>query len=296
MARRDMSQKKGSLNHQIHMRMEEMKCMGESRHQAKQEYREMVGHNQTHNRTIGIHSHATYDAYKSSCKAFTNYLKENSPEVKNINDVDEGHVIKFIQSRAEEVYSPSTYSKDMAALNKIFNTEVTKSDCDVANRSYKTIENNRELKPHHEKINFDNYKSEISMIQATGIRRSSLETITKDSFKYDTNGTPTHICVTEKGGRYREAEIRESYREEIREIVEKAGNERVFEHIPNRLPTHRFRQEYAEKLYEEKLEKIENTEDREQYRGYDREILREVSENLGHNREDVIVYHYLYVR
>ena len=39
MARRDMSQKKGSLNHQIHMRMEEMKCMGESRHQAKQEYR-----------------------------------------------------------------------------------------------------------------------------------------------------------------------------------------------------------------------------------------------------------------
>ena len=239
---------------------------------------------------------ATYDAYKSSCKAFTNYLKENSPEVKNINDVDEGHVIKFIQSRAEEGYSPSTYSKDMAALNKIFNTEVTKSDCDVANRSYKTIENNRELKPHHEKINFDNYKSEISMIQATGIRRSSLETITKDSFKYDTNGTPTHICVTEKGGRYREAEIRESYREEIREIVEKAGNERVFEHIPNRLPTHRFRQEYAEKLYEEKLEKIENTEDREQYRGYDREILREVSENLGHNREDVIVYHYLYVR
>ena len=70
MARRDMSQKKGSLNHQIHMRMEEMKCMGESRHQAKQEYREMVGHNQTHNRTIGIHSHATYDAYKSSCKGF----------------------------------------------------------------------------------------------------------------------------------------------------------------------------------------------------------------------------------
>ena len=105
-----------------------------------------------------------------------------------------------------------------------------------------------------------------------------------------------HLHIFEKGGRYREAEIRESYREEIREIVEKAGNERVFEHIPNRLPTHRFRQEYAEKLYEEKLEKIENTEDREQYRGYDREILREVSENLGHNREDVIVYHYLYVR
>ena len=249
-------------------------------------------------RAVGIASSKTLLLFRTSPNVFEDALNKNSnsPEVKNINDVDEGHVIKFIQSRAEEAYSPSTYSKDMAALNKIFNKEVTKSDCDDANRSYKTIENNRKLQQPNEKINFDNYKSEISMIQATGIRRSSLETITKDSFKYDTNGTPTHICVTEKGGRYREAEIRESYREEIREIVEKAGNERVFEHIPNRLPTHRFRQEYAEKLYEEKLEKIENTEDREQYRGYDREILREVSENLGHNREDVIVYHYLYVR
>lgn len=296
MGKRDMNKKRGSLNHQIHERMEQMKCMGQSRHQAKQEYREMKGTNQTHNRTVGIHSHGTYNAYKSTCKGFVEYAKENCLDIKNIEDVDEGHIKQYIEHRAEQGYSAHTYSKDMAALNKIFNTELTKSDCNVPNRSYKTIENNRELKEHHNKINFDNYKSEISMIQATGIRRSSLETITKDSFKYDTNGTPTHICVTEKGGRYREAEIRESYREYVREIVENAGNGKIFEHIPNRLPTHRFRQEYATKMYEEKLEKVENTEDREQYRGYDKEILREVSENLGHNREDIIVYHYLYVR
>ena len=291
-----MSQKRGSLNHQIHQRMEQMKCMGESRHQAKQEYREMVGHNHTHNKTVGIHSHATYNAYKSSCKAFTSFLKDNCKEVRHIEDIDDAHIKKFIEHRAEQGYSAHTYSKDMAALNKIFNTEITKADCDVQNRSYKTIENNRELKEHHNKINFDNYKSEISMIQGCGMRRSSLETIDKNSFKYDSNGNPTHACLTEKGGRYREAEIRESYREEIREIIANAGEGKIFEHIPNRLPTHRFRQEYATKLYEEKLEKIENTEDREQYRGYDREVLREVSQNLGHNREDVIVYHYLYVK
>lgn len=284
-----------SLNNQIHMRMQEMKCMGESRHQAKQEYKEMTGSNQTHNKTIGIHSYNTYDAYKSSCKAFTSFLKENCKEVKNINDIDDAHVKKFIEHRAEDRYSAHTYSKDLAALNKIFNTEVTKSDCNVANRSYKTIENNRELKEHHNKINFNNYKNEVSMVQACGMRRSSLTELTKDSFKYNSDGTPTHVKLVEKGGRYREAEIRESYREQIGKIIDEAGKEKIFEHIPNRLPTHRFRQEYAQELYKEKLASIENTEGREIYRGYDREILKEVSQNLGHNREDVIVYHYLKV-
>lgn len=287
---------RGSLNYQLHQRMEQMKCLGESRHQAKAEYKQMVGHNKTHNKTVGMHSHKTYDAYKSSCKVFTNFLKEQCQEVKNINDIDDAHVKKFIEYRAEQGYSAHTYSKDLAALNKIFNTDIKKADCDVANRSYKTIENNREYKEHHDKINFNNYKSEIIMVQATGMRRSSMTEITKDSFKYDSHGTPTHVHLTEKGGRERDAEIREEYREHVREIVESAGSGRVFEHIPNRLPTHRFRQEYATKLYEEKIKKLENTEDREQFRGYDREVLREVSENLGHNREDVVVYHYLYVK
>lgn len=284
-----------SLNNQVHQRMEQMKCMGESRHQAKQEYKEMIGHNQTHNKTVGIHSYSTYEAYKSSCKAFTSFLKENCKEVKNISDVDDAHVKKFIEHRAEEGYSAHTYSKDLAALNKIFNTELTKADCDVANRSYKTIENNRELREHHNKINFDNYKNEIIMVQGCGMRRSSLTELTKDSFRYDSSGTPTHARLTEKGGRYREAEIRESYRADIKQIIDGAGKEKIFEHIPNRLPAHRFRQEYAQKLYEEKLEKVDNTRDREVYRGYDRAILKEVSENLGHNREDIIVYHYLKV-
>lgn len=287
---------RGSLNYQIHQRMEQLKCLGESRHQAKEEYKQMVGHNKTHNKTVGMHSHGTYNAYKSSCKAFTNFLKEQCQEVKNISDIDDAHVKKFIECREEQGYSAHTYSKDLAALNKMFNTDIKKVDCDVANRSYKAIENNRDLKEHHKNINLDNYRDVRTFIEGTGVRRSSLEKIDRDSFKYDHNGVPERVCVVEKGGRYREAEIRESYREYIQHQIQNAGENKLFEHIPNRFPCHRFRQEYAEKLYEEKLEKLENAENREQYRGYDREILREVSKNLGHNREDVIVYHYLYVK
>ena len=285
---------RGSLNYQLHQRMEQLKCFGESRDIAKKEYRELTGANT--NRSIGIHAYNTYSSYKSVGKGFISYVKENCEDIKKIEQIDEAHIKSYVEHRANEGYSAHTYSRDLAALNKLFNTELTKADCNVENRHYKDITNNRDLKEHHSHINLDNYKDVRTFIEATGVRRSSLEKLDRDSFKYDHNGAPERVCVVEKGGRYREAEIRESYREYIQHQIEHAGENKLFEHIPNRFPCHRYRQEYATKLYEEKLEKLENIEDRERYRGYDREILREVSENLGHNREDVIVYHYLYVK
>ncbi len=283
-----------SINKQMHDRMESMKCFGESRDIAKKEYKELTGANT--NRTIGIHSYNTYEAYKGVSKGFVAYVKENFDDIKKLDDIEEVHIKSYVEHRASEGYSPHTYSRDLAGLNKLFNTELTKADCNVENRHYQEITNNRDFKEHHNHINLDNYKDVTNFIEATGVRRSSLEKIDSNSFKYDEKGLISHVCVTEKGGRYREAEIRESYRDYVQHQVENLGENKLFEHIPNRLPTHRFRQEYATKLYEEKIEKLENSEDREQFRGYDREILKEVSENLGHNREDVIVYHYLYVR
>lgn len=44
------------MDYQMHLRMEQMKCIGESRNQAKQEYKEMlhIGEH-ANNRTVGIH-------------------------------------------------------------------------------------------------------------------------------------------------------------------------------------------------------------------------------------------------
>ena len=52
------------LDYQMHSRMQEMDCIGESRHKAKAEYREILNEKNIHNRTVGIHSFKTYDAYK----------------------------------------------------------------------------------------------------------------------------------------------------------------------------------------------------------------------------------------
>ena len=320
---RARTNKRGSLNHQINQRMQSMKCMGESRHIARQEAKENLGYE--NNRTVGIHSYKTYEAYQSTSKQFTLWAKETGQGLRNIEDVKEQHIKDFIKDRYEEGYSAHTYSKDLAALNKIFNTHITKADCDVANRSYKDITNNREMKEHHNHINYNNYSSEIAVVQATGMRRSNVEKVTPNTFNYKEDGTPYQIRLcdersqggsdwSEKGGRDRIVDIPEQYQERIKEIIDyhkeqgKLENTPLFEHIPSRLGTHRFRQEFAETTYNNYINQhgegtmkvsdvLENSHSQSTtYRGYDVGALKHTTEQLGHNRLDVVVYNYLNAR
>lgn len=103
------------LDYQMHLRMESMKCICESRHQAKQEYKEMMGKNSS-NRTMGIHSHLTYDAYKQTSIEFIRYLRSNYKDIKYVEQVKEEHVVAYLQYRQDDGKSSHTISKDMAAL------------------------------------------------------------------------------------------------------------------------------------------------------------------------------------
>lgn len=317
--------KRGSLNRQINERMKSMNCIGQSRHIAKEEAKNELGYE--NNRTIGIHSYATFDAYKSTCKQFVLWSKEENKGIRNIEDVKEEHIKEFIKYREEEGYSAHTYSKDLAGLNKVFNTHLTKEDCNVANRSYYDISNNREFKEHHNHINYNNYKSEIDVVRATGMRRSNVEKVTPNTFNYREDGTPYQIRLcderkyggadwSEKGGRDRIVDIPEQYQERIKEVIEEHrangydDNKQLFEHIPSRLGTHRFRQEFAKVTYNKYLEehgagtmKLQDTgfnqfanNENTEFRGYDVGALKYTTKQLGHNRLDVVVYNYLKAR
>lgn len=323
---RARTNKRGSLNHQINQRMQSLNCIGESRQIAKQEAREELGYR--YNRTVGIHSYKTFETYKNSCKQFTSWVKENYEGIRNIEDVKEEHIKDYIKHRENEGCSAYTYSKDLAALNKVFNYHITKQDCDVANRSYTDITNNREMKEHHNHINYDNYKSEITVLQSTGMRRESLEKVSPSSFNYDDKGYPVSIRLiderayggvnmAEKGGREREAEIPYNMREEMKQVIDTKLEENdgdiykpMFDYVPTRLGTHRFRQEYAENTYKSYLEEygeatktledtdIKGYEENENttFRGYDVGALYHTTKMLGHNRLEVVVYNYLKAR
>lgn len=64
----------------------------------------------------------------------------------------------------------------------------------------------------------------------------------------------------------------------------------MFEKYSRAINNHKYRREYAQEMYKQYLK---GRKDKKNWRGYDKEALEWVSKNLGHNRLDVVVYHYM---
>lgn len=279
------------LDYQMHLRMEQMKCIGESRHQAKHEYKEMlhVGEH-ANNKTIGIHSYKTYDAYKQTSIEFSRYMKTNHKDVKDISQVKEVHAVEYLQHRQRDGKSSYTISKDMAALNKLYYFEITKKMAGIKKRSYKDITRSRLSREHDRKYNPNNYADQITLAKATGCRRESVLVIDAKRFTWK-NGLPDKIYLKEKGGKERYATIIGEYKEEIKRIIESSNsNHPLFEKYTKKIDNHALRGEYAKQRYTEILG---GRSDQKDYRGYDSRVLKVLTRDLGHNRYDVVVYNYL---
>lgn len=302
---RQISKKKGdvflgrrnkSLNRQLFERLESMSRIGESKHQAKQEYRQYCeSHGIAWNpaKATGIFSYKTYDAYKQTSKEFARWLKENYG-IKNIDQITRHHCSEYLRERQDEYKTSWTNSKDLSAMNKLFNFGLTKSEVGLNPRSYKNVVRSRLERPHDSKVNLKNYKDQVTFACGSGCRRESVLRVVPADFRRDNSGMVVAVRLVEKGGLEREATILQSYREEITRIVNNANADKsrpLFSKYPNRIDNHAFRSEYAAARY---VELTVGKEDlKNDYRGYDAECLQKVSHDLGHNRISVVVEHYL---
>ena len=291
-----MGRNNKSLAHQLHERMNSMIRFGESKHQAKKEYRAWAEENNKKwnpAKATGIFSYGTYENYKQVSIKFKEWLDTAHPEIKKINEIKEEHVGEYLKMRVNADMSAYTIGKDMAALNKILGYEIKRKDFDLPGRSCKDVTRSRLDREHDKKVNYSNYRAQIDVARATGLRRASMLRLTPERFLRDARGTVAGIWLKEKGGKVRIAPILDSLRERVTEIVDsRIGQEKLFERYPNRIDNHSFRREYALERYNELVSKKE-PDQLELYRGYDKETILKVSEELGHNRLDVIVEHYL---
>ena len=279
------------LDYQMHQRMEQMKAIGESRHVAKEEYRQMIDGN-SNNKTLGIHSFNTYSAYKQTSTEFIKYIRQNHNEIKNIGQISREHIIEYLVGRQGEGKSAYTISKDMAALNKLFNTTVSKKEAGIKERSYKDVSRSREPKSHDKKYNPQNYREQIAFARATGCRRESVLRIKPEDFILDKSGLPQMVYLKEKGGKERHATILEEYRETLKELIKgKEEGVLLFSRYTKKIDNHAFRAEYAKERYREII-KSKGT-DKKDFRGFDKECLKILTRDLGHNRLDIVIYHYL---
>lgn len=274
--------RKPSLGHQMHLRMDQMNCLGQSRHLAKLQSGK--------HRTAGIHSGVTYETYKQTSKEFISWMRINYKEIKDINDITEKHIIEYLIYRQGKELAPITVAKDMAALNKLFNLYLTKKIVGLKQVSYKDITRSRLPRAHDKKYNAENYREQIDIAKATGCRRQSVLKIKPNDFVFD-GADPIGVNLKEKGGKHRVATILEAYRSRVKEILEgKDRDKPLFDSYTSKIDNHAFRGEYARDREQELVSK--NPSD-EYYRGYDKKAIGQVSKDLGHDRLSVVVYHYM---
>lgn len=268
------------------------------------------------NRAEGIHSIRTADTYRSIANSFADFLKGQG--VRSMAEIERQHIEDYMLSRSD--LSAYTHNRDLSAINKLLDTRYIPRDFGFQDRKYSHITNNRgtalydtsEAKRNREQLDF---------VRATGIRRQSIATITPEQAIRNASGQVIGFNVIEKGGRERNCVVLEQERQRITELVnqkstEQGANAPMFRAVDSNANPHYARREYAQALYtdlklaheqgydyydglrsrfinEQALDKAVSRYNNEIVRGYDRDVMGEVSQNMGHNRIDVILYHYL---
>lgn len=263
-----------SINHQLWQVLESKKAIGESRHVAKQVARA------NGQKVDTIHSYKTYSAYKESSKRFAKWLKQEFSEIKDIRDIDKDVGAMYVKYREQQGVSPYTYSQDIAMLNKILNLGLTKTYCNVGERSLKGITQNRTS---------NGYKTPSGrlelIIKSTGLRRNELYNLKKSDLLID-KGRVTGVKVRRgsKGGRPREVDVIHQYQKALYKAVEsiESDSKVVTEQIPKQLQTHMLRAEFAQEKYKELVDL--GREDPK----------KDLTEYMGHNRKGVLVHYGVY--
>lgn len=80
----------------------------------------------------------------------------------------------YLLHRQEQGLSAWTTSKDMPALNKIFDTNLTKREIGLRERSYNDTTRLRVENMHDNEVNRANYQAQIDIASAFGLRRESI--------------------------------------------------------------------------------------------------------------------------
>jgi integrase len=287
------------INNQLQHKISEITHLGQSKKEAQAEAREIYikehGNLQGYNisKTYSIRSINTAIAYRKSCEQFAIWLK-NEKSTNKINLVTRELVGEYMKHRQDKGLSAWTLKKDLAAINKIFDFNLTSKELDLKERKLTNIKRSRSGPDKSRPGLIKKCREQIYLINACGCRRESVTKVKYNDIIFDENNIAIKIHLTEKGGKHRLAPILDSHKKEFTSMIQKYENNysNIFNDFDSHVEAHYYRHLYAKGLYNELCEKILPTT--ELYKGYRVEVLKEVSKALGHNRLNVVVNNYFY--
>lgn len=292
-------------------------AFGESKHEAKKE----LDFGQS---TYKIYSFDTYNTYDKETKKYAEWLKEEKG-ISKIKDIQETkqYTQEYLQSRLDKGCSVWTVKMQKSALGMLYGEPIK---MDMPKRDIKDIDRSR----HNRNAHFardGKYKDVYTIALATGGRRADIEKLRPQDFKMQ-DGKLYVSFKDSKGGRDRLSYVRQEYVQDVLKIVQKVeleGKEKVLEEVPSNMDIHALRKEYAYNLYQDILKDndlktflLEHEPPRKEYRTsvnkdgqkvtkevqkdiyktrdgdiFKRDDIYIISRQLGHNRIDTAICHYL---
>jgi len=298
----------GSIIYQFFQKWDSLKHFGESKHQAKMREKErckQTGEKWNPARVEGLYDTNTCDQYKKLALKFLTTCRDEYG-IKNLSEVTRDHASEYLKNHINAGYANDTIRKEFSALAKLLDCHTYDFSVPMPPKP-KRLEITRSRLPrlHDKEYRPDKYKDVIEFSLATGLRRKELAALKPEDIYRKEDGRLYCHVERGKGGRQREVRVlrdKENLVLECKAKAETANRERVFEKIISRIDIHSLRREYAQERYKEvERDKLERGKEiKRDYicrdgsgRRFDKEILREVTQDLGHNRLDVVVKHYL---
>lgn len=251
-----------------------------------------------------IYSSKTYKTYHNESKRFAVWCRKTHPEVKHLKQCKQ-YVNEYLEHQISLNKSPWTLTTQKCALAKLFGVDYA-SFIASPPRERSKIKRSRNKVARDKNISAETEKFLSTITSATGLRRNELCKITGESLRFDSSGHPyLHIVKGCKGGKSRDAIIMGATQEETDYVVslfKAAGKMKLLPKISSAYDNHRYRAEYAKRLYQHYARNIENIPISERYimrkdragEILDKRAMRIVSKAMGHNRIDVIALNYLY--
>ena len=283
MARKE---KNGSFAFQIKTEFDKMLSVGESKFLDKKADR-------TQNK---IYSWETYRTYLKHCNYFTKWAKETH-DLKTLEQA-KPFINQYLELRENKGLSAFTLKLERSALAKLYQID-SKELYQTKSRLRANITRSRGVRVRDRYFSEKNHQDLVDFCRGTGLRRAELSQIRGNALKIKNGQYFLEVTKATKGGRPREVEIAGNIKR-IVELLEKSGENKVFEKVPNGADIHSYRAEYCKAIYKKYARPIENLEKKDIYKcikdrheSFDRQAMIIASENLGHSRETVIAGHYL---
>jgi len=259
-----------------------------------------------HNSTPYIHSNNTYETYKGQCNHFGDWLTERAQKLGDSPyDKDKAWdlIPEYMKSLEEKGMSSWTISCALSAIAKAYGVSTTEIDYKAPKRERSKMKRSRNVVTRDAHFSEDNNRDLVTVLSCCGLRRHEVKALHGSDFGVDEDGNAIIHVKSGKGGKSRNVILHGSDEELkcVTKVMSNAGSGLVFpDGIHSACDVHHYRAVYAWRAYSSKERNPIPKEDRYVCRKdkkgvvYDKKAMLYASQQLGHNRIDVIASSYLY--